>query len=237
MAPLQSKKGQDKLSIIIPSFNEEATLPKVVAKILKVRLPQEKELIIINDGSTDNTGNVFKNLSKNKNIKLLTNRKNLGKGASIKKGLLKATGNIILIQDADLEYNPFEIPKLIIPFQNPEVEVVYGSRILTKNPTSHWTFDLGGKLLTVLTNVLYGTGITDEATGYKVFRKETIGKVNLKSKGFEFCPEVTAKISKLKIKIHEVPISYNPRSVSEKKIKWWDGVEAIYYLIKYRFWD
>lgn len=225
------------VSIIIPSFNEAKTLPKIIEKLLLVRLDFSKELIIIDDGSTDKTQEVIKKFSKNKNIKIIVNSRNLGKGASIRKALKLTKGDIILIQDADLEYNPKDIPGLLRPFDDKSIKVIYGSRILGNNPTSHWTFSLGGKLLTLITNLLFNIKITDEATGYKVFRRDVLDKINLKSKGFEFCPEVTAKVAKLNIKVHEVPISYNPRSVSEKKIKWWDGVEAIYYLFKYRLTD
>lgn len=225
------------VSIIIPSYNEAKTLPKIIEKLLLVKLNLLKELIIVNDGSTDETPEVIKKYSKNRNIKIIVNSRNLGKGASIKKALKQAKGSIILIQDADLEYNPQEIPALLKPFEQNDAMVVYGSRILKKNPESHWTFSLGGKLLTLITNILYGTGITDEATGYKLFKKEVIKNLSLKSKGFEFCPEITAKIAKQKIKIWEVPISYNPRNISEKKIKWWDGFKAIYYLFKYRLTD
>lgn len=237
MAQLQSKRDQNKVSVIIPSFNEAKTLPQILNKLLKTNLGYIKEIIIVDDGSTDETKKVLIQYSKNKIIKILIHKKNLGKGSAIINGLKIASGGLVLIQDADLEYNPQDIPKLLKPFKNNKVKVVYGSRILGNNPISHWTFSLGGKLLTIITNFLYGIKITDEATGYKVFRKEVLDKIKLESKGFEFCPEITAKVSKLNIKIHEVPISYNPRSVSEKKIKWWDGVEAIYYLFKYRFSD
>ena len=232
-----SKKGRSKITIIIPSYNEGPTLMTLVTKVLNLKLPVEKEVIIIDDGSTDQTQEILSRISKSPKIKILIHKKNLGKGAAIKSGLKAAGGNLILIQDADLEYNPNDIKKLIEPFKADSVEVVYGSRILGNNPTSHWTFSLGGKLLTILTNILFGTNITDEATGYKVFRRDVLDKIDLKSKGFEFCPEVTAKVAKRNIKIVEVPISYNPRPVSEKKIKWIDGVIAIYYLIKYRFSD
>lgn len=237
MAQSLYKKDQNKVSVIIPSFNEAKTLPALVKKLLKAKYDFQQELIIVDDGSTDETAKIFQRLSKNPNIKLIVNSKNHGKGTSVIKGLKIATGDIILIQDADLEYDPKDIPKLIDQFKNKEVKVVYGSRILGKNPTSHWTFSLGGKLLTLITNILFRTNITDEATGYKVFRKDVIGKIKLKSKGFEFCPEITAKIAKKGIKIFEIPISYKPRPLSEKKIKWTDGILAIYYLFKYRFSD
>ena len=227
-----------KVSIIIPSFNEGLTLFEVVRKVLSVRLSDySKEIIIVDDGSWDDTPKILKKLSKDKRIKLIINNKNLGKGASILKAFKIAQGDIIVIQDADLEYDPADIPKLLKPFQDKKVKVVYGSRVLGHNPVSHWTFNLGGRLITLITNLLYGTKITDEPTGYKVFRRNVLKDLNLNSKGFEFCPEVTAKIAKARIKIIEVPIKYKPRPIFEKKIKWYDGLAAIYYLLKYRISD
>ncbi|MEX2028217.1 MAG: glycosyltransferase family 2 protein [Candidatus Curtissbacteria bacterium] len=225
-----------KLTIIIPSFNEGKTLRQIVDRVWKIKL-ENKELIIVDDGSSDNTQEIIAKLTPSRNIKIITNEKNLGKGASVVKALKIATGDIIIIQDADLEYDPADIPKILETFKDKKVEVVYGSRILGNNPISHWTFNLGGRLVTEITNVLFGTNITDEPTGYKAFRASVLKRINLKSKGFEFCPEITAKIAKQKIKIYEVPISYKPRPLSEKKIKWQDGIVAIFYLLKYRFVD
>lgn len=224
-----------KISIIIPAYNEGKTVSEVLSKVCKVQLTNEKELIVINDGSTDDTLEKIKEFQAKKHIKIINNETNLGKGKSIVKALKLVSGNVVLIQDADLEYDPKDIPKIIRMFDDKNVQVVYGSRILENNPISHWTFSFGGRLLTTITNVLYRTNITDEATGYKAFRVAVLSKLNLKSKGFEFCPEVTAKVAKLGIKIYEVPISYSPRPIKEKKIKWWDGALAIYYLFKYRF--
>ena len=226
-----------KLSIIVPAFNESKTLPTLISRLERVNLPHSKEIIIIDDGSTDKTKSILKKIDNKKNIIIITNYQNLGKGASIIKGLKRSSGDLIIIQDADLEYNPNEFKKLLKPFVDKKVQVVYGSRVLKKNPVSHWTFNLGGRTLTFLTNFLFKTNITDEPTGYKVFRSQLIKSLNLKSQGFEFCPEVTAKIARRKIKIYEIPISYHPRPVNEKKIKWLDGLAAIFYLIKYRFID
>lgn len=227
-----------KLSIIIPSYNEAPTLPKIVKKILSLKLSGSNiEVIVVNDGSKDNTGQVLKEFLKDKRVKVIVNQKNLGKGASVLKALKIAKGDIILIQDADLEYDPVDIPRLLAPFKDKNIQVVYGSRVLNKNPISHWTFNLGGKLITQLTNFLFDTKITDEPTGYKIFRVKLLKGLKLKARRFEFCAEVTAKIAKRKIKIVEVPINYKPRPVSEKKIKWYDGLATIYYLFKYRFFD
>ncbi|KKR58843.1 MAG: Glycosyl transferase family 2 [Candidatus Curtissbacteria bacterium GW2011_GWA1_40_47] len=223
-----------KVSIIIPSFNEFYSLDGLLGRIGKVKIPYQKEIIIVNDGSTDQTASYLRKL---KNHKIITNPRNLGKGASIRKALKHVTGDIVIIQDADFEYDPKDYNNLLSPFRNKDVQVVYGSRELVKNPVSHWTFNLGGRLVTKITNLLYKTHITDEPTGYKLFRAKLIKAIKLESRGFEFCPEVTAKIAKRKVKIIEVPISYNPRPISEKKIKWWDGFVAIYFLLKYKFTD
>lgn len=226
-----------KVTVIIPSFNEAQTLPAIIKKVQTQRLPYEKELIIVDDGSTDQTAKIAKKFIGAKNIKWITNTKNTGKGASITRALKVTTGDIIIIQDADLEYSPSEFLKLLAPFKNKNIKVVYGSRVLGNNPVSHWTFNLGGRIVTFITNLLYGTNITDEPTGYKVFRSDILKKMKLRSKRFEFCPEVTAKIAKQKITIVEVPITYRPRPIGEKKIKWHDGLAAIFYLFKYRFFD
>lgn len=226
-----------KVSIVIPSYNEAKTLPIIIKKVLVQKIPYEKELIVVDDGSTDQTAKTADHFKNRKNIKWLKNLQNLGKGSSIARAIKIATGDLILIQDADLEYSPNDYPKLLKPFQDINVKVVYGSRVLDDNPVSHWTFNLGGRLVTAITNLLFGINITDEPTGYKIFRSQILKKMKLKSKRFEFCPEVTAKIAKAGIKIVEVPISYNPRPVNQKKIKWWDGLAAICYLLKYRFFD
>lgn len=226
-----------KVSVIVPSYNEAKTLPITIKKVLAQKIPYKKELIVVDDGSIDQTARIAGHFKNRKNIKWLTNRQNLGKGASVRRAIKIATGDLILIQDADLEYQPSDYLKLLAPFKDKSVQVVYGSRVLGDNPVSHWTFNLGGRFVTFVTNLLFGTNITDEPTGYKVFRSQILKKLKLRSKRFEFCPEVTAKIAKAGIKIVEIPISYNPRPVNQKKIKWYDGLAAIYYLIKYRFFN
>ena len=228
------KNSDLKISVLIPTYNEEKTIKKVINEVTKVTRKYKSEIIVINDGSTDSTSKIIKKVP---DIKVINNVKNLGKGYSIRKGIKKAKGDVLIIQDADLEYNPQDISKLLKPLQDNSAEVVYGSRVLKNNPISHWTFNLGGRLITFITNLLFNSKITDEPTGYKLFRKSILKDINLSCRGFEFCPEVTAKIAKKGIKIYEVPISYNPRPVTEKKIKWYDGIAAIFYLIKYRFID
>jgi glycosyltransferase involved in cell wall biosynthesis len=225
-----------KLSIIIPVFNEENTVKEIIQQVENVPLSIEKEIIVVNDGSRDNTASILRSLNGRFNFIFLEHQKNLGKGAAIKTGLGAASGDFVIIQDADLEYNPEDYTKLIAPLLQGKAEVVYGSRILGKNKRGSFSFFWGGKFLTFLSNLLYGLKITDESTCYKAFKKDLLVSLNLESDGFEFCPEVTAKIGKRKIKIYDIPISYNARGKGEgKKIKWKDGFIAMKTLIKYKF--
>jgi len=223
-----------KLSIIIPCYNESETIEKLLDKISKVQLGEiTKEIIIVDDGSDNKTKEILRNLSTR--YRVITLPKNMGKGYAIKQGLKSATGDIILIQDADLEYDPQDYAELINPIIYSGYQVVYGSRFLSrKNKRSKYY--LGVKCLTFLTNILFNSHITDEATCYKVFNADLLKNIPLKCKKFEFCPEITAKILKKKIKIKEVPINYYPRTVGQgKKIKVKDGIMAGWILIKYRF--
>jgi len=226
-----------KLTVIIPVFNEKATIEQIIKKVKKV--PVEKEIIVVDDGSTDGTVEILKEISeKDKNINIILKEKNEGKGSAIREGLKCVNGDVVVIQDADLEYEPTDWIGMLKVIDEKKADVVYGSRVLGKNKKSSFVFYLGGRMLSIITNFLYGAGITDEPTCYKMFRAEIIKSLNLKCRGFEFCPEVTAKIRKKGIKIYEVPIHYNPRSIKEgKKIKWKDGIIAIWTLIKYRFTD
>lgn len=225
------------LSIIIPAYNEEKYLPMILEKIKKVDIGKvKKQVIIVDDGSSDNTVSAVR--EKFPEFQLIESDKNYGKAHAITLGLKAAIGDIVLIQDADLEYDPADYPVLIEPFLNDNAKVVYGSRIMgNKNPKSSWLYYLGGRFISLVTNILYGSKITDEATGYKLFDRELLMDLNVTSKGFDFCPEVTAKILKRKIKIHEVPIHYYPRSREEGKkinaVK--DGLIAVWTLAKYRF--
>jgi len=231
-----------KLSIIIPVYNEEKTIERVVDKVKKVRISNvSKEIIIVDDFSTDNTRNILKNI-KGKPVKVFYHEKNMGKGAAIRTALENADGGIISIQDADLEYNPQNIAKLIKPILDGNADVVYGSRFLgkklvfsgnkkTKLPL-HW---IGNRGLTFLTNLIYSASITDMETGCKVFKKNVIKGIRLKANRFDFEPEITAKILKKGYKIKEISIDFNPRTFQEgKKITWKDGIKAAYYLLKYR---
>ncbi|MBN1823316.1 MAG: glycosyltransferase family 2 protein [Endomicrobiales bacterium] len=226
-----------KTSVLIPVYNEKNYIEKLIGKV-RAR-PEVSEILVVDDGSVDGTREILKRLAAgDKRIRLVCREKNSGKGAAIREGIGVVSGDVVIIQDADLEYDPDEYPKLLEPFEKIGAKVVYGSRTLSrKNRYSVLSFALGGVLLTILTDLLYLTFITDEPTGYKVFKTDIIKSITIESDGFEFCPEVTAKILKKGIKIAEVPISYNPRKFSEgKKIKVKDGFIAIWTLLKYRFW-
>jgi dolichol-phosphate mannosyltransferase len=224
-----------KLSIIIPVYNEEKTVEAIIKKIKQVNLKDvEKEIIVVNDGSKDRTLEIINKIS---GIRVINQDKNRGKGFAISTGIKFATGDIILIQDADLEYEPNDYYSLIKPIIDGKYKVVYGSRRLHKKNVQYSgiSFFIGGLTLTWLANILYGLHITDEPTCYKVFQADVLKKIPLTCKRFEFCPEVTAKVAKKGIKIYEVPIHYYPRDVKHgKKIKPKDWFEAVWTLIKFR---
>jgi dolichol-phosphate mannosyltransferase len=239
-----------KLSIIIPVYNEENTIEEILKKVKSVKLPQdiEKEIIVVDDGSTDRSILKIKSAENKLNIsylKLIRHNLNKGKGSAILSGIKKATGDIIIIQDADLEYNPEDYVRLLEPILDGKSEVVYGSRlkhyplrISGSRKTPLVTHYLGNKLLTLLTNLLYGNGVTDMETCYKVFKKEVLKDININAKRFDFEPEITAKILKKGFKIYEVSIKVKPRGYEEgKKISWKDGFIALWTLLKYRFID
>lgn len=228
-----------KLSIIIPVYNEKNTIAKILAKIDALDLGEtQKEVIIVDDFSTDGTRDILKGLGDK--FRVICHEKNKGKGFAIRSGLVFVTGDLVVFQDADLEYDPNDLKLLLEKIKSPGVSAVYGSRRLHGNyfneRHSGHIFALGGIFLTWLTNLLFKTGITDEPTCYKMFRADLLKNLNLQCQRFEFCPEVTAKIAKKGIKIHEVPINYYPRHKNEgKKINWKDGLEAIWTLFKNRF--
>lgn len=228
-----------KLSVIIPCYNEKETISEILKRIHELHLAKITiEVIAVDDGSTDGSYQILKNLQKKFRFRLLRHNKNLGKGEAIKTALDFVSGDYIIIQDADLEYNPQDYQKLLERALKNNAKVVYGSRQL--NPNNKYSdifFYFGGIFLTYLVNLLYGIRITDEATSYKLFKTETLKGIKLNCKRFEFCPEVTAKIAKKGIKIYEMPISYSPRSIRKKKIKWIDGFKAAWVLIKYKFVD
>jgi len=222
------------LSVLIPAYNEVNNIQDILKKILDISIP--KEIIVVDDGSTDGTRKLLETL-KSDIIKVVFHEKNQGKGQAIRTAIEHSKGDIIIIQDADLEYDPQDYHKLIPVIESGKEKVVYGSRFLNKqNKHSYFSFFLGGQVVTWITNILYFQTLTDEPTCYKVFDAKLLKSIKLNCTGFEFCPEVTAKVAKLGYKIPEVPISYYPRSINEgKKINWKDGVEAIWVLFKYRF--
>lgn len=226
-----------KLSIIIPVYNEENTIASVLNKIEQIDLGVKKEVLIIDDGSKDNSAQIIKKYIKNKkNFFRLISKKNEGKGSAIRAGIKLAKGDIITIQDADLEYNPSDYRYLIKPILDGKEKVVYGSRFLKKHNPLYKIYFLGNKFLTFLTKILYNSKITDMETCYKVFRADVIKKINLTANRFDIEPEITAKILKQGIKIKEIPISYAPRTIKEgKKINWKDGLQAIYTLFYWKF--
>jgi dolichol-phosphate mannosyltransferase len=225
-----------KLSVIIPVYNEAATLADIITRVRATGLAAE--MVVVDDGSSDGSAAILTRLEQSGRpaLRLLRHERNRGKGAAMRTGLAAVTGDLTLVQDADLEYDPADYPALLAPFADPTVQVVYGSRNLRRNPKSSWAFYWGGRLLSWVANWLYGSRITDEATGYKVIKTDLLRGLGLETDGFEFCPEVTAKLLRRGVSIHEVPISYYPRSWDEgKKIQWYDGAIAIWVLIKYRF--
>jgi len=230
------------LSVIIPAYNEEKTIIPLLQKVIAVNLINniQKEIIIVNDCSTDTTKSIVDAYiaeHPNEKIVFVSQDKNRGKGAAIRKGLENFTGDYVIIQDADLEYDPEDYNILSETFLRENLKVIYGSRFLSReNKHSSQTFYFGGRLVTMITNLLFCQHLTDEPTCYKFFAADFIRSIPLKCEGFEFCPEVTAKVAKKGIKIREVPIRYYPRTMEEgKKIKWTDGIEAIWTLFKYRF--
>jgi dolichol-phosphate mannosyltransferase len=224
-----------KLSVIIPVYNERSTLPTILERVRAV--PIEKELVIVDDGSTDGSREWLQENVKGENEKVIFHPENRGKGSAIRTAIPHVTGDAVIIQDADLEYDPMDWLSLIRPIEDGSAQVVYGSRTLGKSEgISSWSFYLGGLLLSALATLLYGARITDEPTCYKMFKTEVLKSIPLVCTGFEFCPEVTAKVLRRKIKIVELPIKYSPRRIAEgKKIKFRDGIIAIRTLIRYRF--
>lgn len=230
-----------KLSVIIPVFNEEKTIGVLIKKVFAADIGDfSKEIIVINDGSRDDTWKVLEKLKSKYNLILINHGKNMGKSAAIRTGIKKITGGAIVIQDGDLEYDPNDFKKMLKKMGEPGVRVVYGSRRLNKKNVQYsgLSFFMGGLLLTYLVNILYRGKITDEPTCYKMFETKLLKSIKLKSKRFEFCPEVTAKVLRQGIKIYEVPIFYHPRNAQQgKKIKLRDFFEAVWVLLKYRFVD
>ncbi len=237
-----SNKKPQKLSVVIPAYNEKKTIETIIARVLKANtLGLKKEIVVVDDGSTDGTKKILKKI-KNRNIKTYFFRKNRGKGAALRHGFKQSTGDIILVQDADLEYHPEEYPVLLDPILKNEADVVYGSRFITDRPhrVLYFWHSVGNQWLTFLSNILTNLNLTDMETCYKVFRRKIMIQIlpKLTSDKFGFEPEVTALIAKLAknngCRIYEVGISYYGRTYKEgKKIKWIDGLLAVWQVIKF----
>ena len=232
---VHSRKG---LSVIVPVFNEVNTIREVIKRVLAS--PAEiGEIIIVDDGSIDGTSLLLKSFEHHQKIKIITHKENFGKGAAVRTGIQNAIGDLLIIQDADLEYDPRDYPRLLQPIQENLAEVVYGSRFLgeARRPIYFWNM-VANKILVFATNILYDNILSDMETGYKLFKREVVTGLELKSRGFDFEPEFTAKLLKRGVRIYEVPIRFNPRLYSEgKKIKMKDAFIAMWTLIKYRFID
>jgi glycosyltransferase involved in cell wall biosynthesis len=234
------KEISHKISFIVPCYNEQHWVGELLKKLLKVARENYNsfEIIIVNDGSTDKTAEVLQNFSKNREIILLEHDTNLGKGAAIQSGLRAHTGDIVVIQDADNEYDPIDLPSLIFPIIDNRADVVYGSRFLGGKPRRaiYFSHAVGNKLLTNLSNLITGLNLTDMETGYKAIRSEYLSTMQLQETRFGIEPELTVKLSKIRnIRFYEIGISYYGRSFEEgKKIKWTDGLRALYCLFKYR---
>ena len=231
-SPSTTNRWTGRVSVIVPVYNEAAHVDELLQAIQSS--PVKKEIIIVDDGSTDGTRDKLRALPAIDDLTIVFHEKNSGKGAAIRTALTYARGEYVLIQDSDLEYDPQDYPALLRPLEQGRANIVYGVR--PDRPERGLRFFLGAKLLTHLTNLLYGAGIHDEATCYKVFRSSLLAQVRLDCHRFEFCPEVTAKLCRLGEKIAEVPVSYNPRSAVEgKKIRHSDGWLAIWTLLRHRF--
>jgi glycosyltransferase involved in cell wall biosynthesis len=226
------------VSIIIPVYNERQYVQQILERVRTARIPAslDREIIVVDDGSTDGTTTMLDTLEGDRSVKVHRSVLNFGKGTAIRVGLHYATGDYVLIQDADLEYDPGEYERLLTPLVEGKADVVYGSRFAGHRSGMRWQNCLANKMLSFLSNLLYGAHLTDEATGYKVFRRRIIANMKLHCRRFEFCPEITARVLKAGFKIFEVPISYRARSLQEgKKIKLRDAFEAVWTLLKYRF--
>ena len=226
------------LSLIIPVYNEIDTVEEILRRVTATGVANQ--IILVDDGSTDGTSDLLERLAhQGTNLQLIRHERTRGKGAAIRSGIGAATCDLVLIQDADLEYDPRDIPALLVPIQEGKADVVFGSRFLgaARRPTMFWHM-VANKLLTLMTNILYNSILSDMETGYKLFRREILQQIPLRSRRFDFEPEITAKLLKRKVRIFEVPITFNPREYDEgKKIGLKDAFQAVWTLIIYRFVD
>jgi glycosyltransferase involved in cell wall biosynthesis len=226
-----------KLSVVIPVFNEMDNIEAILKRVKATKLASE--IVVVDDGSQDGTRDILKKLDGKRGVRVILHEKNQGKGAAVCTGIHAAKGNVILIQDADLEYSPSDYPALLQPIKDGIAEVVYGSRFLggPRRATMFWHM-IANQMLTFMTNILYDTILSDMETGYKVFHRKVVEGMTLRARHFDFEPEFTAKVLKRHYHIYEIPITFNPRDYSEgKKIKLHDAFEAVWTLLKYRFVD
>lgn len=223
-----------RVSVVVPVFNEERTIEAIHSRIIQTGIPDE--IIFVNDGSTDKSADILEKLTAQCTMKVIHHPENNGKGFAIRTGVQAATGDVVILQDADLEYDPAEYERLLAPFRSSTVKVVYGARFTKRTPRAFYLpHYLANRILTALTNLLFGSKLNDMETGHKVFTKELFTDLNITARGFEFEPEFTAKILKAGIGIFEVPISFNPRNYKQgKKIKFPDAVKAVLTLLKVR---
>lgn len=227
-----------KLSIIIPVYNEKKTIEEIIRRVMAAKSPRvKKEMVIVDDKSNDGTRKILQKIKKkHPQFKIIFREQNFGKGAAVRAGLEHATGDYVLIQDADLEYDPQDIVRLLKPIQEGKAEVVYGSRFTGEHRNMFFWHMVGNKFLSLVTNILYNTTLSDMEVCYKLFTRQALKGVELKENRWGFDPEITVKILKKGIRIYEVPISYTGREVGEgKKIFWKDGLRILWVLIKYRF--
>jgi glycosyltransferase involved in cell wall biosynthesis len=224
------------ISIVVPVYNESRTVADVIQRLIAIDLPAPREILVVNDGSTDGTREVLDRIVQRPELRIIHAERNGGKGSAIRIGFAKATGTIVAIQDADLELDPAQLAELVQPILDGRSRVVYGSRFLAGRPEAPWLSVFANQTLTGITNLLYGARITDMETCYKIMEREVALSLNLESNRFDIEPEITAKLLRGGHRILELPISFNPRSRAQgKKIGWRDGVRAIEVLLKYRF--
>jgi glycosyltransferase involved in cell wall biosynthesis len=227
------------LSVVIPVYNEIETLAEVVERVKAV--PLAKEIILVDDGSRDGSRELIQRLAaSDPSVRAFLHERNQGKGAALRTGFMQARGDVVLIQDADLEYNPADYPALLKPIQEANADVVYGSRFLIREYARvhlFWHY-MGNRFLTFLSNIFTGLNLTDMETCYKMFRRDVIQRIDIRSRRFTVEPELTAKVARMRLKVYEVPISYAGRGYREgKKITWRDGLAALWAIVRYRFWD
>jgi len=225
------------VSVIIPVYNEVNTICEILQRVQATGIPSE--IVVVDDGSKDGTRDLLKTLDGQNGVRVILHEKNQGKGAAVVTGIRNAAGDVLLVQDADLEYDPRDYPALLRTIEEGKAQVVYGSRFMgAPRRTAMFWHMVANKLLTLMTNILYNNILTDMETGYKVFRREVVHGMTIHARRFDFEPEFTAKILKRRFRIYEVPITFNPRDYSEgKKIKLKDAFEAVWTLVKYRFID